>query len=263
MTSKRAASRPWFRCGILGASPGNRRAGPSPMSWIRTGGRAWSLRRRSKGIRQDDRIRQHRLLRDVVPSPDRRFLLTRDTPQEARGFGRPGVDQSQTPDWGPVMTGAVAWSPDGGRLAVAANDRTIRLFKVTPGDTSRLQTPPLMAGPTLRRHSDNVQALAWNLDGTVLVSGGDKDDPTLRLWNPETADLLKVLDAHTVGVRRIAWSPDGRSFFSYATDASDTRLRIWQADGSPGPILNVPRVESSWPRGAPTDRGSPLAQQKG
>ena len=108
---------------------------------------------------------------------------------------------------------AVAWSPDGTRLATAAADSTARLW--TAGGSLR----------QLTGHTTTVGAVAWSPDGARLATAAA--DKTARIW---TADGTAVheLTGHTRGVWAVAWSPDGTRL---ATASSDRTARIWSADG--------------------------------
>src|SRR5262249_36296423 len=94
---------------------------------------------------------------------------------------------------------AVRFAPDGGKLASAAQDGTIRI--VDPSRRSR--------GVTVLKHGKPIRALAFTPDGKTLVSGGD--DHLIRLWDVAGARELKVLKLEEHGtVSALAISPDGR-----------------------------------------------------
>jgi hypothetical protein len=58
---------------------------------------------------------------------------------------------------------AVAWNPEGTRLATAGADRTVKVWDVATGSEAL----------TLSHHLDQVFALAWSADGMALASAGE------------------------------------------------------------------------------------------
>ena len=67
--------------------------------------------------------------------------------------------------------------------------------------------------------------MAWSPDGKTVCSGsGDK---TLRLWNAETGESVRVLEGHTNRVNAVAWSPDGKTVCS---EDYDNEKRVWRAE---------------------------------
>ncbi|MEU4223301.1 hypothetical protein AB0F17_03305 [Nonomuraea sp. NPDC026600] len=110
---------------------------------------------------------------------------------------------------------AMAFSPGGATLALAGNDRTVRLFDVA---THRQIGAPLPAGVT-SFHT----ALAFSLDGETLATTAE--DGTVRLWNVAgQREIGAILTGHTDVVAAMAFSPDGRTL---VTGSADSTVRLW------------------------------------
>src|SRR4051812_7068676 len=71
---------------------------------------------------------------------------------------------------------------------------------------------------TLKGHTKDVRAIAFNADGTLLATGGN--DQTVRIWDTATGKELHTLKADDrLRVEAAAFSPDGKLLASAGWDA--------------------------------------------
>ncbi|MDI1433284.1 WD40 repeat domain-containing protein [Polyangium sorediatum] len=122
---------------------------------------------------------------------------------------------------GPVE--ALAFSPDGKRLASGSRDKSVRIWDVAAG-TEKFRLPG---------HSNTVTAVAFSPDGNLLASGSA--DKSARIWDAATGTSRQTfLDKNasiTESVNAVAFSPDGKRL---AVGGSGNTLRLWDlATGEP------------------------------
>jgi eukaryotic-like serine/threonine-protein kinase len=136
----------------------------------------------------------------------------------------------------------VAFLPDGKHALSGGDDRVVRLWEVDTFQEVR----------QLKGHVAAVQCLAVSTDGKRALSAGGanpvpKDDPAkLRfdvfLWDLDLGKDINRFTGHADIVSGVAFSPDGRRFF---TASWDTSIRTWRTNdpGNPGTAV----TEFAWP----------------
>jgi WD40 repeat protein/DNA-binding SARP family transcriptional activator len=122
-----------------------------------------------------------------------------------------------------AVAAAVAFSPDGTKLAAAAHDP-----EGTGAAIEILSVPQLAQLKTIRAPA--AKSLEFSPDGRLLALGDDQGRVWIydtRTWTPRGHPLI----AHTSAIDTINISPDGRTL---ATTSTDGTTRLWDlASGRP------------------------------
>ena len=117
---------------------------------------------------------------------------------------------------------SVCFSPDNQAIASSSADQTVKLWAVNTGQCFQ----------TLRGHSYWVLCAAFSPIpsfpplargvGGILATGSA--DQTVRLWDVETGQCLKILQGHTNQVMSVSFSPDGQTL---ASASADETVKLW------------------------------------
>lgn len=66
--------------------------------------------------------------------------------------------------------------------------------------------------PELKGHIEDVNTCSFSMDGKYLVSGGK--DKTVRLWDLELSECIKIIGRHETRVINCELSADGKQIIS-------------------------------------------------
>jgi WD40 repeat protein/DNA-binding SARP family transcriptional activator len=117
---------------------------------------------------------------------------------------------------------AIAYSPDGTRIATGGIDNAITVWDAATGKELL----------TLAGHKSYITGLAFSPDGKRIASASN--DQTVRIWDVATGQVLMTLTGYINGVSSVAFSPDGKLV---ATASQDGTTHIWNA--STGALVNL------------------------
>jgi WD40 repeat protein len=110
-----------------------------------------------------------------------------------------------------VSVSAFIFSPDGKTIVSATTDNKFRFLETTTGK-ERCH----FRGP-----QSGVHTMALSGNGRLLAGASDE---IIRLWNPATGNLCRILLGHQGPVHALAFSPDGKQL---ASASEDRTVRLW------------------------------------
>ncbi len=87
---------------------------------------------------------------------------------------------------------------------------------------------------TIKAYDSLVQSLKFSPDGEFLTSGGNQNEPILKVWSVKTGKMEREIRAQRTGIRAIAISPDGRTIASTGFQAG---INIWNMPSFENPTF--------------------------
>ena len=121
---------------------------------------------------------------------------------------KPALDLAESSD----VVFAVAFSPDGGKLATAGADRIVRVHETATGKIL----------VQIEDHADWIYDLAFSPDGKLLATASR--DKTAKVFDIEKKESLVTFTPHAAPVHAVAFAADGKSVFS---GGADNLIRVW------------------------------------
>lgn len=113
----------------------------------------------------------------------------------------------------------VAYSPNGQTFAIVT-PLGIWLY-----DVDALDVEPRF----LKGHTNNILSIAYNPDGTQIISSGM--DGTIRIWDVATGEQISLIDSQTYWVYRASFSPDNRQIVAGGYSGfSEMLVEVWEIE---------------------------------
>ena len=130
---------------------------------------------------------------------------------------------------------AIAWSPDGKRIASASQDGTVHVWDAVTGDRFF----------RYHGHRGSVNAVAWSPNGSYIASASS--DTTVQVWDAqqtgEGSASLYTYSGHSGNMRTLAWSADNTRI---ASGGDDKTVQVWDAKDGTHHFSYVGHVKQIW-----------------
>ncbi len=155
---------------------------------------------------------------DVAWSPNPAYIVSCSGDQTVQVWNassqhRPTPSRICT-DKAPVELYAVAWSPDGTRIAYSGEDGKVHICQQDLGTMRHFLT--------YQGHSGLVGSLSWSPDRKQIASASV--DGTVQVWDSVTGYRAAIYRGHKGIVYTVAWSPDGQYI---ASGGQDKTVHVW------------------------------------
>jgi len=110
---------------------------------------------------------------------------------------------------------AIAFSPDGKRIATASDEDTLKIWDITTGKELL----------SIAAKGQGIAAIAWHPNGKQIATG--HWNKTIGIWNAENGKLIQTLTGHKENILALAYDADGSRI---ASGSGDDTLKLWNAE---------------------------------
>jgi WD40 repeat protein/tRNA A-37 threonylcarbamoyl transferase component Bud32 len=107
---------------------------------------------------------------------------------------------------------ALAWSPNGQRVASVGSDKTLQVWDALTGKKYFIHRNP----------SSTITCVAWSYDGRYLATGAN--DKLVQVWDTVTRSSVSIYAGHTGYITSVSWAPDARQLVSASVDHT---IHVW------------------------------------
>jgi WD40 repeat protein len=148
------------------------------------------------------------------------YGLARLWTAEPGGGGKAVRDLAESQD----AVFAVAFSPDGKKVATAGADRTVRVYETETGKVL----------VQIEDHADWIFDIAFSPDGKRLATASR--DKTSKVFDVEKKESLATFTGHGQPVYTVAFTPDGKAVTS---GGEDNLIRVWTTEGEAKEVRQI------------------------
>lgn len=130
----------------------------------------------------------------------------------------------------PSQVRSVAFSSDGKTLVSGSSDKQVRIWHVESGQCLKILSGHdgmvwTVAYSSSFSDSKACDSKTYNSKAPIIASGSS--DKTLRLWDVQNGDCLRILKGHTNWIWSVAFSPQGHLL---ASGSADKTVKLWDID---------------------------------
>lgn len=125
------------------------------------------------------------------------------------------------------------FSPDGRRIVTGSRDSVARIWDTVNGADLKK-----FAGENGHAGSVNSAVFSPDASGQYVLTASD--DGTLKLWDAESADVIRTFSGHTGAVNAAVFSPDGTLALSASDDGT---ARLWNVQSGEELVRYTGHVE--------------------
>lgn len=142
----------------------------------------------------------------VSYSPDGKFIVTASRDRTIKIWDAQSGKELKTLEKNPTNVRNATFTPDG-KLVVSTTGEWNKKKKAWEGEIKFWDPETGKAIRSLTGHSDQIRAMAFNSDGSKLVTAGE--DGTAVLWDVKEGKAIKTFSGHKEKILDVAITQDG------------------------------------------------------